>query len=275
MSEPKSWGTGRLSPDMTHVANGIGNADTEDIWTYDVVRRTPTRLTFEGKNSFPIWSPDGRWITFSGIRNGKHALYRVLADASGKPEILLETETGVAPNSWAPDGKTLVFTQTAADRKTHLWSVSIPGGKAVRLHESDATELNGEVSPDGRWLAYESVESGGNEIYVQPFPGPGAKTRISTQGGSVPRWAHNGRELFFWNFTGDRQLFAVDVQPGAAFRVGLPQALFKAPAGSTWDVAADGKRFLVETPSAGSGGRRMEVVVNWFDELNRRVPVKK
>ena len=150
ISEPKSWGTGRLSPDMTHVANGIGDADTEDIWTYDVVRRTPTRLTFEGTNSFPIWTPDGRWITFLGIRNGKSALYRVLADASGKPELLRETEANAAPDSWAPDGKTLVFTQAGADRKNHLWSVTIPGGKAARLHEGDASELNGEVSPDGQ-----------------------------------------------------------------------------------------------------------------------------
>jgi Tol biopolymer transport system component len=275
ISDAKDWGTGRLSPDMSHVANGIRSGDAEDIWTYDLVRRTPTRLTFEGKNSFPIWSPDGRWITFVGIREGKTALYRVAADASGKPELLVETEANAIPNSWAPDGKSLVFSQTGPDKKTHLWSVTIPGGKAVRLHESNATELNGEVSPDGHWLAYESTESGNSEIYVQPFPGPGPKTRISTQGGSVPRWAHSGKELFFWNYSADRQLFAVDVQPGAAFRAGLPQLLFKAPAGTTWDVAADGKRFLVETPASNASGRHMEVVVNWFDELNRRVPVRK
>jgi len=275
ISEPKSWGTGRLSPDMTHVANGIGSGEAEDIWTYDVARRTPTRLTFEGINSFPIWSPDGRWITFIGLIQGKSALYRVAADASGKPELLTECEPHAVPNSWAPDGKTLVFSQAGADKKTHLWSIAVPGGKAVRLHEGDATELNGEVSPDGRWLAYESTESGNNEIYVQPFPGTGPKTRISTQGGSVPRWAHNGKELFFWNFGVDRQLYVVDVQPGAVFRAGLPQELFKAAAGTTWDVAADGKRFLVETPGSNTGGRHMEVVDNWFDELNRRVPVKK
>jgi hypothetical protein len=275
VSDPKEWGTGRLSPDMSHVANGIHTVDSEDIWTYDLVRRTPTRLTFEGKNSFPIWSPDGRWITFLKSSAGKTALYRVAADASGKPELLIETDSNPVPNSWAPDGKTLVFTQPGEDKKTHLWSVTIPGGKPARLHESDAAEFNGEVSPDGHWLAYESTESGASEIYVQPFPGSGPKTRISTEGGSVPRWAHSGRELFFWNFGVDRQLLSVDVQPGAVFRAGLPQALFKAPAGTTWDAAADGKRFLVETPAATSGGRRMEVVVNWFDELNRRVAVKK
>jgi serine/threonine-protein kinase len=275
LSDPKQWGTGRLSPDMTHVANGIRAGDSEDIWTYDLVRRTPLRLTFEGKNSNPIWSPDGRWITFVHAGEGKTALYRVAADASGKPELLIETEPSAVPNSWTPDGKTLVFTQSGADKHTHLWFVTVPGGKAVRLHEGDAPELNGEVSPDGHWLAYESTESGNNEIYVQPFPGPGPKTRISTQGGSVPRWAHSGRELFFWNFGINRELFAVDVQPAAVFRAGLPQSLFKAAAGTTWDAAADGKHFLVETPSANAGGRQMEAVVNWFDELARRVPVKR
>jgi serine/threonine protein kinase len=275
LSEPKDWGTGRLSPDMTHVANGIRNGDSEDIWTYDLVRRTPTRLTFEGKNSFPIWSPDGRWITYVGTSQGKSALYRVAADASGKPEFLSDCEPTTQPNSWSPDGKTLVFTQSTPDRKSHLWSVTLPGGKAARLHEGDASELNGEVSPDGHWLSYESTESGGNEVYVQPFPAPGSKTRISTQGGSVPRWARNGKEIFFWTFSADRQLFSVTIQPGPTFQVGLPQALFKAPAGTTWDAASDGKRFLVETPASKSGARHMETVVNWFEELNRRVPLKK
>ena len=273
LSEPKQWGTGRLSPDMTHVANGIYSGEIEDVWTYDLVRRTPLRLTFEGRNSFPIWSPDGRWITFVSVRDNKTAIYRVAADASGKPELLVETGTGAVPNSWAPDGKTLVLTQPAPDRKTHLWAVAIPGGKPFRLHDSDANESNGEVSPDGHWLAYQSNESGADEVYVQPFPNGGSKTRISTEGGSVPRWAHTGKEIFFWTSRGERRLSAVEVQPGATFHAGLPETLFKAPAGTTWDVAADGKRFLIETP--GIGRRQVETVVNWFEELNRLAPVKK
>jgi eukaryotic-like serine/threonine-protein kinase len=273
LSDPQAWGTGRLSPDMTHVANGIRSGEQEDIWTYDLVRRTPTRLTFEGKTSFPIWSPDGRWITFAGTNQGKTGLYRVASDASSKPELLVETDASAVPNSWSPDGKTLVYTQLDLGKKA-LWSVTIPGGKPARLHENQAGEVNGEVSPDGHWLAYQSGESGGDEVYVQPFPGPGPKTRISTQGGSVPRWAHSGKELFYWTPNGDRRLFAVEVQTGAAFSAGIPQLLFKAPAGTTWDVAADGKRFLVETPMSATGGQHMVAVVNWFDELKRRVPVK-
>ena len=111
---------------------------------------------------------------------------------------------------------------------------------------------------------------------MQPFPAPGPKTRISTEGGRVPRWAHNGKEIFFWTYSCEPHLFAVDVQPGAVFKPGLPQPLFTALAGTTWDVASDGKRFLVETPAVVSNAaRQLEAVVNWFEELNRRVPVKK
>jgi len=276
ISDPSEWGTGRLSPDASHVANSIRTGSTEDIWTYDLVRRTPTRLTFEGTNAYPIWSPDGRWIAFSGSLGAKHGIYRVAADASAKPELLLETESNATPSSWSPDSKTLVYSQAGPGKKTHLWSVAIPAGKPVQLHDSAFTEQNGEVSPDGRWLAYASMDSGAEEVYVQPFPGPGAKTRISTQGGQTPRWSHNGKEIFYWTYGTDRQLMAVEVQPGPAFRAGIPQPLFKLAAGTTWDVAADGKRFLVETPLASTaGGQRMEAVVNWFDELTRRIPAKK
>jgi serine/threonine-protein kinase len=273
VSNPQEWGTGRLSPDMSHVANGIRDGAGEDVWTYDLLRRTPTRLTFDGKSSFPIWSPDGRWITFVDASPAKSGLYRVPADASGKPELLVATDSGAVPNSWAPDGKTLVFSQNGDDKKRHLFSVTVPGGKAARLHDSDAAEFNGEVSPDGHWLAYESTESGNDEIYVQPFPGSGAKTRISTENGSVPRWAHSGKELFFWSGVVDRQLFGVEVQPGPVFTAGVPHFLFKAATGTTWDVAADGKRFLVETTAVTTSNRRLMAVVNWFDELSRRVPV--
>jgi serine/threonine-protein kinase len=275
LSEARSWGTGRLSPDMTHVANGIHSGEGQDIWTYDLVRRTPTRLTFDGKGADPIWSPDGKWITYVDAAPGKTGLYRVASDASGKQEFLAPADANAAPNSWSPDGKTLVFSQPGEDKKVHLWALTIPGGKPVRLHQNDAGELNGEVSPDGHWIAYESSESGNKDVYVQPFPAAGAKTRISTDGGSVPRWAHSGKEIFFWRFTTDAQLFSVDVQPGAEFHAGVPQPLFKAFAGTTWDVAADG-RLLVETPASATGSERhMEVVVNWFSELTSRVPVKK
>jgi eukaryotic-like serine/threonine-protein kinase len=276
LSEARQWGSGRLSPDGARVVNSIRSGSGEDLWTLELQRRVPTRLTFEGVNYFPIWSPDGRWIAFGGDRGNEHGLYRVAADASGKPELLLETTAAANPCSWSPDGKTVVYSQRGPDQKSHLWAVTVPGDKPFELHDSIFSENNGQVSPDGRWLAYESLESGAREIYVQPFPGPGAKTRISTQGGEAPRWSHNGKELLYWASGIERQLMSVEVQSGTTFRAGLPQSLFKLAAGTTWDPAPDGKRFLVETAqTATAGGQHLEAVVNWFDELARRVPVAK
>jgi Tol biopolymer transport system component len=275
ISEAKQWGTGRLSPDGSHVANSIRSGAGEDIWTLELQRRIPTRLTFEGINYFPVWSPDGKWIAFGGDRGAKHALYRVASDASTKPELLLETDKTPTPSAWTPDGKTLVYDQQGEDRKFRLWSVTLPGGKPVQLHENNLSERNGQLSPDGHWLAYESVESGTQEIYVQPFPGGGAKSRISTQGGQAPRWSHNGKELFYWSNGVDKQLMSVAVQTGPNLRPDLPQVLFKLGAGTTWDPAPDGKRFLVEVNQAANDtGRHLETVVNWLDELSHRIPVK-
>ena len=180
-------------------------------------------------------------------------------------------------SSWAPDGKTLVYWQPGADKNLHLWALPVSGNEGERkpalLHDTSFSESNGQISPDGRYLAYVSTESGANEVYVQPFPGPGPKVRISTQGGGAPRWSRSGRELFYWN-TGRTGLLAVDTQTAPVFRAGLPQELFKLSTGTTWDVTPDGKRFLVELVPNGNT-LRLETVVNWFDELRRRVPTGK
>ena len=278
ISDAEEWGAGRLSPDGTRVANGIHAGKDQDIWTFELERRTRTRLTFEGFNQNPIWTPDGKWITFSSTRQDKHGLSRVAADASGKAELLLETEAMSIPHSWSPDGRTLVYSHPGPDKKTHLWAVTVPpgapAGKPVMLHDTPFAERDGQVSPDGHWLAYQSMESGTQEIYVQPFPGPGGKTRISTQGGEAPRWSKNGRELFYWCYVPTKQLMAVDVQTTPAFHASLSQPLFKSLAGTTWDVAPDGKRFLIELPLGGQEGRKLQAVVNWSEELRRRVPLK-
>jgi len=276
LSDAQQWGTGRLSPDGKKIANSIHVSNTSgDVWVYDLDRRTPTRLTFGGLNQNPIWTRDGRWITYSGTNDDKHGIYRVAADASGKPELLTATDSEPTPSSWSPDGKTLVYTAFASDKHNRLWAMSWPGGKPHQLHEGvPFGEVDGEVSPDGRWIAYQSSEAGLDEIYVQPFPGPGSKTRISTQGGNSPRWSHNGKELFYWGGA-PRGLMAVEVQEGPNFHAGIPEMLFHMSAGTTWDVAPDGKRFLVEISESTTSGRRLDAVVNWFDELRRRAPARR
>jgi Tol biopolymer transport system component len=228
-------------------------------------------------------------VTFGAVIAGKHGIYSIPEDGSGKAELLLATGDRVRPTSWSPDGKALVYSTAGTDKKTHLWVLPVeagggapsgPGaarGKPYPLHDTAFSEDEGEVSPDGRWLAYTSEESGAPEVYVQPFSvsGPGGKVRISTDGGQSPRWSKNGRELFYWDGTRSKAM-AVDVETTPQFRVGIPNQLFAHFGRTTWDVAPDGKRFLFEQdPSLESGVREMAGVVDWFEELRRRVPAGK
>jgi eukaryotic-like serine/threonine-protein kinase len=277
------WGTGRLSPDGRLVANGISNdRGGRDVWTLDVDRGTLTRLSFSGQgdtNDFPIWTPDGRRVIYSGNVEGKHGLYSVPADASAKPTLLLSTESSALPRSVTPDGKRLIYTAAGPDKRPQLLVLPIPvdgsSGQPQPLHADAAgAETDGQLSPDGRWIAYESTESGSTEVYVQPFPGPGAKTRISLDGGSTPRWSRDGRELFYWARVPIAKLMAVDVTTNPAFAPGSPRELFRQPSTTTWDITPDRNRFLVEL-SARASGSTLAIVTNWFEELRRRAPARK
>ena len=279
----QSWGTGRLSPDGRLVANGITNErNGSDVWTFDVERGTLTRLTF-GKstdiNDLPIWTPDGRRVIYSGNADGKWGLYAVPADASARPAQLFATEFRAVPRSVTPDGKTLIYSEPGPDKRQRLMMAALPLSGATAqpqpLHpEAAAAETDAQISPDGRWIAYESTESGGIEVYVQPFPGPGSKTRVSLDGGSTPRWSKDGRELFYWARVPVAKLMAVDVTSGPDFRAGTPRELFRQPSTTTWDITSDRNRFLVEL-SARSTGSTLAIVTNWFEELRRRAPATK
>jgi serine/threonine-protein kinase len=283
LSEGELWGTGRLSPDGGRVANQIqtlnGKANAGDIWTWEVERRTRTRLTFEGDNANPTWTPDGKRIAFGAEVGGKVGLYWVAADGSARPELLLATPAFPVPSSWSPDGKSLLYSYGGGGKPERIWVLPVSGGVAGKpepLHDAASFERGGQVSPDGRWVAYVSGESGQPEVYVHPFPGPGGKMRVSTQGGSSVRWSRSGRELFYMANRPEAYLMAVTVQPGAELHLGLPQMLVRMSFGTTWDPAPDGKRFLIElTPAAEQAGQRMQGVSDWFEELRRRVPVKK
>jgi len=284
LSESALWGTGRLSPDGRRVANeiytaNVGDGNPGDIWVFELERHTKTRLTFEGENAYPIWTPDGRRITFGATLAGKHGIYSVMADGSARPELLLATDSAAYPNSWSPDGKSLLYQQTAAGKPSRIWVLPVSGGAAgtpAPLHDNATYDGDAQVSPDGRWVAYISAETGQNEVYVHPFPGPGGKERISTQGGDSVRWSHNGRELFYLIRNGQGALMAVDFQTTPQLHIGLPQVLTKTTFGTTWDPAPDGKHLLVEmVGGTGEGARIMHGISDWFAELSRRVPVKR
>jgi Tol biopolymer transport system component len=274
----QNWGTGRASPDGRRIANSISRDKMgTDIWILDAQRGTTTRLTFGGDNTRPIWTPDGSRIVYTATKDGKSGLFAVPADGSGKPELLLATDTPGNPSSFTPDGKTLLYDQIV-DKRRQVYVVDLSSrvrpGAPRPLHHATGAELSAQVSPDGRWVAYQSNESGTWEIYVQPFPGPGPKVRISTEGGQSPRWSRHGRELLYWANNPTSRLTAVAIPPGPVLNPGAPNQVFQLLSGTTWDVTPDPDRLLVELTSDRSG-TKIATVTDWFEELRRRAPVKK
>ena len=273
------WGTGRLSPNGRFVANGIiDNSGSRDIWIYDVERGTSTRVTFGAINDFPIWTQNSAEILFSGPVDGKPAIQRAPADGSGKPRLVMATPANATPESLSADGRTLVYSQAQPEKPTRLMVVTIgadgaAAGEPRQLHDANATELHGQISPDGKWIAYTSTESGASEIYVHAFPQAGGRTRISTEGGQRPRWSRDGRELWYWTGQPSVRLMSVSLEGGDPTRPGPPTLIMEALAGTTWDVTADRNRFLIEL-TASREGVRLATVTNWFDELRVRVPRK-
>jgi serine/threonine-protein kinase len=264
-----------LSPDGGRLALG----HDRNIWVYDVAEAVFSPLTFgDAFTNWPIWSPDGRYITFRSERSGTNQLYRMRADGSGEPEELTRLVTPVvvdSPNAWSPDGETLVFTVRGA--AVDLWRVSLKGADdpgPTPFLQTPFVEEDATFSPDGRWLAYHSDESGRLEVYVRPFPAKGeTRWRISTQGGEYPVWARNTQELFYRS--GDKMMVVDYSATDEAFRPGPPRELFTLPrparlASRSYDITPDGQRFIVLLPQES---RQINVVLNWFEELERLAPM--
>jgi Tol biopolymer transport system component len=259
-----------------------------DIWIGDVARGTLTPLTFAGVNYAPVWSADGKRVVFRNTVNGRTGIFWAPADGSGQPERLLATDGPTTPTSFARDSSVLLFYQ-GRSHPIGIWVLPLPGAggaeqKAHLLFQPlpSVNNIRPQLSPDGKWVAYDSTESGVPQIYVRPYPGPGEKIPISTEGGHSARWSRDGRELFYRN--GDR-LIAVDVMTAPDFRVGTPKTLFDWPQDATstsmqpgtgYDVSLDGKRFLmVQRTGENPGPTQLQVVQDWFEELKQRVPVRR
>ena len=273
----------RLSPDgrrlATHVEEGVGG----DIWVMDLERGSRQRLTFnpEQHNGAPIWSPDGRQIAFSSIRNGKWGVYRKAANGTGPDELLVESSGAPkAPESYAPDGRTLIFSSVDPKTLGDLWMLRLGNGAtAAPYMQSPFRESKAAISPDGRWLAYESNESGRAEIYVQSLSSNPSKWQVSTAGGLEPIWRKDGREVFFISSIPGR-MFAADVEPSAdGLRFGIPRELFqfaeRNPGHVTpffrYAVSPDGQRvFVAHVPAAAEAvDAPLTVVLNWTSLLQR------
>ncbi len=279
-ADPAAYLTPHLSPEGDRVAVEI----EADVWVYYIERGTRTRVTFDGAtNGDPVWSPDGSRIVFSSgkdARGDDTDMYRMRADGSGEVEpLLVVPEIAQNPHSVSPDGKLLAFYERMSSVHRDIWLLPLEGDPAPEpFVVTPFNERSPSFSPDSRFLAYVSDESGEDEVYVQRVSGPGGKVPVSTAGGRDPVWSRDGKELFYWS---ENRLMAVDVKTGSAFEAGPPQLLLEAPyirqptAGSgsqNYDVSPDGQRFLTVLP--GESSTALHVVLNWFEELNRLVPIE-
>ena len=283
------FGTPALSPDGKRLAVTVrsnnpievaapGTTVTADIWIKQLDRGPSIKATLEGGFNFsPDWTPDGRSVTFSSNVRGTFDLWTKRADGSGQAMLQFHEQRNIAWPRWSPDGKWLIFaTDPGASGSGNILGIR-PGVDtvAVPLLATKSAELSPAVSPDGRWLAYTSNESGKFEIYVVPFPNPSAaKWAVSTHGGTEPLWSHSGRELFYRD--GSRNLVAVEVKNTPTFSLGRTTTLFPAVEfyafdfGPQYAVAPDDRRFLMIRPIATRTPDKLIVVENWFEELKAK-----
>jgi serine/threonine-protein kinase len=276
LAKPDSYSRPSLSPDGSKLA-----INTSDIWVYEWQRDTMTRMTFTGTANDPVWSPDGRYIAF---RTAGEGMSVTRSDGSGKPQSLTQSKNLQIPWSFVPDGKRLAFMEEGMGT-FHLWTVPLESGSAglragkpeVFLH-TQADERTPSFSPDGRWMAYSSNESGTPQVYVRAFPDKGGKWQISNSGGTIPMWSHNGHELFFE--TADKHIMAAAYTvKGDSFVADKPRVWSEKQIGGVVgnmnvDLAPDGKRIValipVETAEAQKAQSHVIFLMNFFDEMRRR-----
>jgi Tol biopolymer transport system component len=273
-----------LSPDGSHaVVSGLDAVrNARDLWTVDIKRNVRTRLTFDAADEMsPVWSFDGREVYFASRRSGRLDIFKKPASGAGMEVALLtDRQNNLYPTSVSPDGKFLLFFTGNALSPTgnDIWILPLSGdAKPKPFVQTEFNETYGSFSPDGRWVAYTSAESGRNEIYVVPFPGPGGKWQISQNGGQYPRWRRDSAELYYMSPDGSLTAAVVDGR-GGAFVVGSVKPLFEPRirtigfGGSNainYDVTPDGRRFLVGVTEGTPGETPITVLTNWTAALSR------
>jgi eukaryotic-like serine/threonine-protein kinase len=266
-----------LSPDGKRVAVAVTSSQgTSDIWILDLLRNTKTRLTFGTSLIFPpVWSPDGKTVFHSSNVKGQAHIYAKSADGSGDEQTVLESnDAAEIPSSISPDQRYLVYVRVASEGKgvPTIWALPLFGDrKPFPVVQTEFDQGDPAVSPDGKWLAYGSDASGRHEVYITAFPGAGAKWQVSTEGGDVPKWRRDGKELFFLDLSDN--LLAVDVSTlSNSVRLGAPHVLFHSPFQTVvraYDVTADGKKFLFDSGEVKEEPQPLTLVQNWTAELKK------
>ncbi|MFI5180063.1 MAG: protein kinase [Thermoanaerobaculia bacterium] len=274
-----------ISPDGRSIATTIEGATT-DTWIHDLGRDTDARFTFGVEHRDPAWSADGTRIACSSYRDGQWTIVWKPADGRGGEELLVASDNPVYPWFFSRDGRVFLYAEMSPTTSWDIWMLRLDGDRKPRpLLNSPFLEESAQISPDGRWLAWDSDESGRLEVYVATFPDLGSRVKVSTEGGTHPQWSPDGRELYYRLSAsagvreGQRQegqrvrLLAVPIETSPALRAGTPHVLFEGPffeSGHDWAVTPDGKGFVFirESPAVGGPGE-LRVVLNWSEELKR------
>jgi len=288
----------RFSPDGRRLAMSLLDAKLEtDVWVYEYQRDTTSRLTFGAADNFrPVWTPDGLRLAFASDRakRGLANIYWQRADGTGEAQRLTEGDNPQSPSSWHPSGRFLAFTETNPQTALDIMILPMEGseaggwkaGKPFVFLNGPSNEGRPQFSPDGRWIAYMSDESGRFEIYVRPFPGPGGRWQVSTNGGLWPSWSPKGKELFYEEVSSSRIMVAAYAASGSEFQPEKPRpwASNSVPllqgVNSPLDVSPDGKRLAVLLKTPDQSQRpvkedRITFLFNFTDELHRIVPTGK
>jgi eukaryotic-like serine/threonine-protein kinase len=281
---PGSYSNPSLSPDGRFATVARFNSYASyDLWLVDLQRAVTTRLTFDGLvsggnfGSDPVvWSPDSTRVAYRRWQSGRTDVYQMLASGAGQPEPLVQSDVVFkGPVAWSPDGKYLVFSQQSEGGQYDLWLLPLHGDRTpVPYLRTPFTEDLAALSPDGRWVAYDSDETGRPEIYVRSFPEPGEKYRVSTSGGMIAQWSRDGKKLAFFSlgpyYYGSGPIYVVDVETKPTFKAGTPRVLFTPRPDLSGPVAtADLSRFLATAPTEGATPASITITLNWQAVLER------